>query len=440
MADTVSTTAYGLANQVDPADEYKKGLTASIDAQLKPMALTQAKQDFSDQQASRQAMQQSVGPNGQVDDNLLKNTQLYKQNPMMAQNLSNSMKEIGLKGTALKIQDLQGAYSRINDEDSFQREKQNAIDNGHPEAANWPDHFTPSFQRQGLINTMTADQHLAQYSAQQKMAFDAYQKIIESGKMPPDELRQAAGLPAPGQPPAHAVEAEGSKKAPYLGNLGGVRPGDTIPGSKLDREALDAYDKEIAGRGQNDPAYAQAGNNLLAVNNAMAVFNKYKNLNDVNTTDQHILAMEGAKAMKGGASPTEDEVNALMPHNGFSLAGEAMARTLGRPMPANNAEHWQMLKDYFGDLRDNSVNHIKSAHDEAYKTSLLHGANPMTAKEKYKAAMQEIQSKAYGRGSKSSASGHPQSQEALEWANNPRAPGWTREKADAIKQAVGGGN
>ena len=43
---------------------------------------------------------------------------------------------------------------------------------------------------------------------------------------------------------------------------------------------------------------------MLAVKNAMSVFNKYpEDLNKINTTDQHILAMEGAKAMKGGASP-----------------------------------------------------------------------------------------------------------------------------------------
>jgi len=391
------------SNLANPVEEYQKALTAGVDRQAQGMKLSQLanetttnQQNFQDQQAARQAMQQNTDATGNLNQpEAIK--QIARQNPLMAKKMDQMLNQYGIDGAAQHAEMLQEFAAHAGPEDYAQR-KQALIDQGIKEAANLPDYYSQNTMQKLLMSSGSAAQQTEMIKNQAAMQNQRAMEYIKLGKVPPEADQNLYNIYG-----SHKLE--GNEKNPHLipsnhlpPGAEGLKPGDTIPGGELDRKALQEYDKSIGSRAQNDPAYPQAGSNLLAVSNAMAVFNKYKDLNQINTNDQHILAMEGAKAMKGGASPTEDEVQALMPHNGKSMLAEGLSRVTGRPMPTNNAQHWEMMKDYFGKLRDDSVNTLKSAHDEAKQNAILQGANPNSVERRYRAGLQEIQSKAFGRG------------------------------------------
>lgn len=321
---------------------------------------------------------------------------LYKVNPSKAMDLQKQWAQEDfdqVKKRTEMSKDL--AWSMTPD--NYGQVRQQAIQLGIPHAESLPPVYDPGIVQRLQMSTVDAHDKLNLMIEQRKNAAGIIQKNSEKGIASGPDLYAAAGLTEATPQQNQTGQAKTTPSSMIPANQQGLKTGDTIPGGEKDMAGQKVYDDSLANRRQNNPAYPQAEANLLAVKNANSVFNKYRDLNNLNTTDQHIVAMEGAKAMKGGASPTEDEVNALMPHNGQSLSGEILARTLGRPMPTNNAEHWQMLKDYFNDLKENSMNEIQSAHEEAKQNSIAAGISPNSLAIKQSAASKNLETQANGR-------------------------------------------
>jgi hypothetical protein len=352
---------------------------------------------------------------------------MMKQNPQFRNQL---MKSLGTDDIDLANQRMQKNQQFVQqlapDGSNLQDIKKAAINAGL--AKEW--NGVPDY---GGVNTVWAIKQGSQSLANQidnhmamvKMKNERFMKGIEKGQIPPEFLpggQEPAGLGTGQQ-----TGPQGQMTAPQAGKA------YTIPGGQHDADAQKAYDDALGSRKQNDPAYATAGSNLLAVKNAMSIFDKHPDLSELNTQDQHILAGEAAKAIKGGASPSKDEVEALLPQNLASRGADLWAKISSKPIPTNNAEYYQQLKDYFGDLRENSMNTIRSAHDYAAQTAVARGIAPESLAIKQKAAEKELRDLAYGQKSKpSNSNAHPHDDAAISWARkNPGA------MADAIFKANG---
>lgn len=426
---------YGLAfNPADIATDYKRNLTENMDRQASAMNLATKRQEFSDQQAQRQTLQQNVNPEtGELNqDAAIK--QFMPQNPVLAQKLKQNLNQMGIDGATQHAEMAQnalaGASQFQNDPEGYKNWKNEMVGKGFPEFSHLPDVYIPSLMQNALVQNGTGAQKLEMIKTQAAQQNQRYMEMIKEFGVVPSNHQNFYNI-------FGSDKRSGDEANPHLvpnNNLPpqaqGLQPGDTIPMGKRDIEAQKAYDDALGARKQNDPAYATAGSNLLAVNNAMSIFNKHKNLNDISTQEQHILAGEAAKAIKGGASPTQDEVDALLPGNVSSRGADLWAKISSKPAPTNNAEYYQSLKDYFGDLKQNSMSTIKTAHDYAAQTALARGISKQSLAIKQNAANKELQGL---------SNNQPQAYSA-DVVNYAKSHGISPEQANKIKmQRTGGG-
>lgn len=396
MAD-VSTSMFNFAGGPKPEDvstSYQKGLTDSMNRQAQGLNLSQlanettsANQAFQDQQAQRQALQQNVDATGKLDQPAAI-AQLAQQNPVAAKGLDKMLNQYGIDGAAQHADIMQDFFAHATPQDYAQK-KQELLDKGINEAQGLPKVYIPSVQQRGLLSSATGAQQVDMIKSQATMKNQLQQEMIKKGIMPDlsDNPYNKYGSDKTNGEEANPHLVSGLNLPPAMR---GLKPGETIPQSDKDLAAQKIYDDSLSSRKLNDPAYATAGSNLLAVNNAMSVFNKYKDLNKLSTQDQHIVAGEAAKAIKGGASPTQDEVDALLPQNLQSKGADFWAKISSKPVPTNNAEFYQGLKDYFGDLKENSMNAIQSAHASAEANAKAAGINKDSLAIKQAGQMKEL--------------------------------------------------
>jgi len=407
----IDTSIYSITNQ-NPAEDYHKALTENVDRQAQGMKLSQlanqtttANQQFSDEQAQRKALQQNTGPGGQIDQTGLMNSDFARQNPMMAKNLSNSITKVGLEGTTLKNEQFKDAYAHLTP-DNYEQTRQGLIDSGHPEAKDWPPVYMESFRQKGLVGTMTADQQLSMQAAQRQNAFGILQKYAEKGVGAPEEIRQMAGFPPAGQEPQNAYHQESieraSKAAPGAKSILNLKPGEIQEMGEADKAGVTAYRDALKARSLNDPSYGTAGANLLAIQNANKVFEKYRDpktgavdYSKINTQDAHTLALEMAKAKKGG-TPTEDEVLAELAPGAKGKIAMLRSKGFSGPVPMNEPEFYQGAHNYLNELKSNSMNAIQKAHQAAEMAARTTGISPRSLAMEKQAMASELEGKASG--------------------------------------------
>lgn len=413
------TSMFELQNQIDPVKSAEEGM------KLRQMGqeTQEASQAFGDRQAQRKAMQQAYNPDtGETDLPMIMHSDFAKQNPEMAKNLNNSVHRLGLDATELKNKAFQNQYANNADDPAkWKAGKEELIKRGYSEASSLPDVPIESTIQRGLIGTMTASQQLELKMGQRKMAMEQLKLYHDDGIAPPPGLIEMAGLPMPGQQPASAYHKEGMEKAPHAAAFNGYQPGESVRMGKRDQLGQKAYDDSLSQRKLNDPSYATAENDLYAGKKANAIFNKYEDLNKINTQDAHVLAGEMAKIIKGGASPTEQEVEDMMPGNIQSRGADKWALLTSKPVPTNNAEFYQGAKDYFGHLRQGAMEKISSANEEAKQNALAAGINKDSLAIKHNARMKMLTSSATDiQQKKQEMKLSPNDQKALEWARqNP---------------------
>lgn len=424
------TGMYSLSNQINPVKIAQEGQDLGVSRQEAGLKLQQlgqqtqeASQAFSDRQAQRKAMQDNYDPKtGEISQPGVLDSDFAKQNPEMAKNLNNSIHKLGLDATDLKNKAFQNQYANNADDPAkWKAGKEELIRRGYSEAANLPEVPVESTIQRGLIGTMSAGQQLELKMGQRKMAMEQLKLYHDDGIAPPPGLIEMAGLPMPGQQPASAYHKEGMEKAPHAAAFNGYQPGESVRMGKRDMAGQKAYDDSLSQRKLNDPSYATAENDLYAGKKAFAIFNKYEDLNKINTQDAHILAGEMAKIIKGGASPTEQEVEDMMPGNIQSRGAEKWAMLTGKPVPTNNAEFYQGAKDYFGHLRQGAIEKISAANEEARQNALAAGINKDSLAIKHNARTKMLTSGAADiQQKKQELKLSPNDQKALEWARqNP---------------------
>lgn len=374
MADIIGAKELAF-NPADIATDYKRNLTDNMTRQTTAMDLATKTQEFKDQQAQRQAMQQNYNPQtGELSLPGMRGSAFAQQNPDMAMAVEKHIRENGLEKTAQTARETSDYFAQMkglnpdsaNYLESYNKIRQHAVDHGHPEFANLSD--IPSQQQinNGLINNQGASQQVSNMIATRQKALEIIGKAEENGAGVHPAILEMAGLPSGGAPPANAHQAEAIKKLPPSAQSNYSSLTDPIQyGKKMDREGVKNFQASLSARTQNNPAFSQAQSDLYAVNKAMAIFDSHKDLNKVNTQEQHILAGEVAKAIKGGASPTEDEVKSFMPGNLNSMSADTWAKISSKPLPTNNAEYYQGLKEYLGHISEKAQNVMGSAYEDA---------------------------------------------------------------------------
>jgi hypothetical protein len=400
---------YNFANGPNPGDvakNYQEGLTKGLENQAGMINLANQKQQFGDQQAARLAQQQAYNPQtGQMSQDVLMNSNFAKQNPGMAQNLSNSIKKVGLEGTQLKNEEFKNAYAEMNDQGSYEKVKQGLVDSGHPEVKDWPDYYSPSLKQRGLMGSMTADQQLQLQATQRQNAFGILQKYAEKGVGAPEEIRQMAGFPPAGQDPQNVYHQESldkaAEKVPGIKSIYNLKPGEVQPMGEQDAKGVAAYRDSLKARSLNDPSYATAGGDLYAHQKMMGIYDKYKqpdgsyDFDAINTQDAHTLALEGAKLKKGG-TPTEDEVAAELPPGMNSKIAQLKAKGFSGPVPMHEGDFYKGQFGYANDIQSKAMNSIQKAHQQAEMAARTTGISDRSLAMEKQGMAQELQGKASG--------------------------------------------
>jgi hypothetical protein len=353
--DTANLSMYNLANGFKPEDiatSYQKGVTTGLDQTAKGLANDQmalqnqaSQQAFNDQQAGRQAMKNNVitdeNGNSVLDKNGVFN-ELLKTNPETAFHLRNAIEKHGLEETANMNEVMKNFYSQATPE-NWSQKRQALISSGHPEAETLPDVYVPTLVQHGLISTIGAQPQIDMMMKNREMATQMLAKAYEKGVEPDPRLYEMAGMPK---------SAGGQSQS-------GRRPGESVPTGERDIKAMEAASKkEDTSRTPQVVQIAQ--NNLLAAKNLKDALD-YPDMNKIPTSAIPVIAAEMGK-LTSGKAPTQDELEHMTPDNLASRYAGVLSKYLSRPVPANQGEFFQYVKDYANHITNNSVQKVRNYH------------------------------------------------------------------------------
>ncbi len=451
-----------IANPLDLATSAAKLQELRAQGQERQIDLAQKQRAFGDDTTMRRAAQESMVVDPATGQKVLdRGAYLSKlgssENPLLAQKVALSFGQQDLEKAKQQNEFIGSVMHSIDSPEALNQAINTLHASGNKTAADalktygeFSDDPNSPFQTKlnnGKMAHLAEKQQFEVQNMQQEQAVkkNEAQFKIEDARRHHEEFvanqgREAAQFKAGKEQQAKEFTANQAREREAKGQEMGMKQAEMEKSREQfmygkQQEANQQFAQTIESARQS-PEVKQSLTDHLQAQKFGAILDKYANnpklgatieerLDKVPVTEMKLAVQEASKMAKGGAS-TEGEFMQMLPDTRRQKMAEAYQNFIsGKNEPGEAGSFLGAYRKYIADLDSNAQSNIKNA----YYGSLGQHARYM-APEQVKFAEGEGFKKFMTTGkSEAAAAGHA---DAVAWARDPKAPGWSQEKAAKI--------
>lgn len=182
---------------------------------------------------------------------------------------------------------------------------------------------------------------------------------------------------------------------------------------------------------RSDPASTRFDAMMGATATGKSLIDKYRgHEDDMPIQDIHALVSDRLKAITG-ATPTEQEIAAQMPHTLKTRWAGTKSFFTGSPEPAGAGDFVRNIDSSFQEMEQ------KARAGLLHRQQSVANSPRLSQEERDRLVQIGVPEASYKPAGQAPIANHPQDANAIAWANNPKSKGWTQQKAAAILRANG---
>lgn len=393
-----------LQNPLDTAVKAMQLRDLSQQSQLRSVQAQSAQQEFSDNQAMRQAYKDNLvtrDDGSQTVDRAGVLSSLNKQNPMLAAKANANFQQMDIDQQQRFQTMTKDAFMTVptdpnvplaDKQAAWSAARQRLMAAGVPGIENSPPEYQgDSWMRSHQTSVLSFGEQLAQKQQQTDQwakAVEARAKAVDAGLGDPGmgpsggqaqraPQQQMANRAAPNMLASNGQGIPGQQGQPYKPSF--------QPPPKMQAEGMKAYLQNTESSRQR-PDAAQALKDIQSAQKINEGISQAPggDLNKLNNNQVRLITGELVKMATGGA-PTETELESLTPNNVAQKYGAMLQNLTNKSAPSNAAEFVQQFRDYANGIAKQGADRITQRSND-----IADALRPQLGEQSYKLVKGQI--------------------------------------------------